>query len=236
MRFRGQAAVEWLITHGWSILIVLSVGTVLFHLGVFDTQAMPRFEGLRAAGVQPVSDQVHLYSDGVLVLTVLNTRPYTMEVHWVEVSPIGDEGDVIRTNLNAVLKAGELGIFEVNASNIYSVSEALFFSPLGASAGSSYADFTLCIKEAYSAGGQSTSNKFCGTAWNIPVSEETISRTPGNRCTSISDCDLACELCYFVPPDTEGDCEGFLGCVELGFEYHLCTITEAHPEGECIPY
>ncbi|MFH1788369.1 MAG: hypothetical protein ABH834_03200 [Candidatus Altiarchaeota archaeon] len=55
-----------MITHGWSVLIVLSVGMLLFHLGVFDTEAMPRFEGLRAAGVQPIPDQVHLYSDGVL--------------------------------------------------------------------------------------------------------------------------------------------------------------------------
>ena len=188
MLFRGQSAVEWLITHGWSILIVLSVGIFLFHLGVFDVEGTPRFEGLRAAGLQPVSGQVRLYSDGVMVLTVLNTRPYTMELEWVEVSPIADSGDVVRTDLNAVLTAGELGVFEVNAPNIYpGVGASVLLIP-EVSAKSKTVDFHIWMKESYSAGGKTVSHVVSGTGYQIPYVEQT---SPGG---SVDVCNDGCIL------------------------------------------
>ena len=125
----GQSSVEWLMTHAWSIMLVLCVSAVLFYAGVFEASARPRFEGLDAAGLQPLPEQVQLYSDGVLVFTVLNTRPYSYTLEWVEVAPIADREDVIRTNLNAVLRSNQLGVFEVNASNLLgSIIEASIVS------------------------------------------------------------------------------------------------------------
>ena len=60
-RDSGQSAVEWLMAHAWSILVVLSVSAVLFYAGVFETTARPRFEGLDAAGLRPIPEQVQLY-------------------------------------------------------------------------------------------------------------------------------------------------------------------------------
>ncbi|MFH1788367.1 MAG: hypothetical protein ABH834_03190 [Candidatus Altiarchaeota archaeon] len=240
MLSRGQAAVEWLITHGWSILIVLSVGILLFHLGVFEAEAVPRFEGLRAAGVQPVSDQVHLYSDGVLVLTVLNTRPYTMEVVWVEVSPVGDEGDVARTDLNAILKAGELAVFEVNASNIYTVSGASLSLAFAASAASSTVDFNLCLNEVHSGGGQLTSHTVCGKALKIPVVELPEGSggcppghdLPSYPCILNSDCPLSCQICVMDICESWSMCAAITDATGI---LHKCQCTVAHPEGECVP-
>ena len=237
---RGQSAIEWLITHSWSILIVLSVGVLLFHLGVFDTQATPRFEGLRASGVQPVSDQVHLYSDGVMVLTVLNTRPYTMELEWVEVSPLADSSGVVRTDINAVLSAGELGVFEVNASNIYSVSGASVILPLDASAGSTHVDFHICINEAHSAGGQFSSDTVCGIARRIPVVELPESSDgcpPGHDstdfpCSVNTDCPLTCQVCVMDICESYSMCAGISDATGIP---HTCKCTQDHRDGECVP-
>jgi hypothetical protein len=38
-RFLGQAAMEYLMTYGWAILIALAVGVVLWQMGIFNTQA-----------------------------------------------------------------------------------------------------------------------------------------------------------------------------------------------------
>lgn len=38
MKFRGQAAMEFLMTYGWAILIMLIVIAVLFYLGLFSPQ------------------------------------------------------------------------------------------------------------------------------------------------------------------------------------------------------
>ncbi|MFH1788366.1 MAG: hypothetical protein ABH834_03185 [Candidatus Altiarchaeota archaeon] len=237
MLSRGQSAIEWLVTHGWSVLIVLSIGVLLFHLGVFDAEAVPRFEGLRASGVQPVSDQVHLYSDGVLVLTVLNTRPYTMEVHWVEVSPVDDENDVLRTDLNAILTQGELGIFYVNASNLNSVSEASVVFPLKASADDVSVDFRLCIKEGYSVGGQPASDTACGIAKNIPVLDEPsglVDCTVNDVCPCDTDdeCPLVCQVCWWTPFGNR--CNNCVGC-PMSCAGDICAATAEHPEGECVP-
>ena len=43
VKFRGQAAMEFLMTYGWAILIMLVVIAVLFYLGVFNVGGiMPR--------------------------------------------------------------------------------------------------------------------------------------------------------------------------------------------------
>ena len=251
MLSRGQSAIEWLITHGWSILIVLSVGILLFHLGVFDVQATPRFEGLRAAGVQPVSDQVRLYSDGVMVLTVLNTRPYTMELEWVEVSPLADSSGVIRTDINAVLSAGELEVFEVNASNVYYISGASVFLLKSASAIgpetptttgpdtaviSSYVDFNFCMSEAHSAGGQFSSHQVCGKALRIPVVDEQYGLSAdctlhqACSCENDWDCPLWCQVCGAPGGPPTYLCDNFYLCPPGTF----CAKTDDYPLGECV--
>jgi len=35
MRIKGHGAIEYLVTYGWVILVVIIIGIVLWHLGVF---------------------------------------------------------------------------------------------------------------------------------------------------------------------------------------------------------
>lgn len=192
---------------------------------------------MRAAGVQPIPDQVLLYSDGILILTVLNTRPYTLEVEWIEVAPIPDRDDVLRTDLNAVLRQGELGVFQVNASNVYSVSEASVVFPLDASAGLLYVDFYLCIAEAYSAGGQAGSHTVCGIAHNIEVQDKPYggvsvmhcTRHLECDCTGPSECPLTCQGCSEVQVGTY-KCDNYISCGGDMF----CMPSGDPPGGVCI--
>ena len=38
MRINGQGAIEYLVTYGWTILVVIIIGIILWHLGVFGGQ------------------------------------------------------------------------------------------------------------------------------------------------------------------------------------------------------
>ncbi|MFH1789315.1 MAG: hypothetical protein ABH834_08040 [Candidatus Altiarchaeota archaeon] len=256
---KGQSAIEWLITHSWSILLVLCVSAVLFYAGVFEATARPRFEGLASSGVQPVSEQVHLYSDGVLVLTVLNTRPYPIRLEWVEVAPIADREDVLRTDIGELISSGDIGVFDVNASNLLvSVGASVFFFP-GAGASSQFVDFFICWNESYIVGGKSTSRVVCGKAWRIPyVSDPFSGGAYGGGgfthpypcdgpsgcpcyCLSEEDCLPNCEYCDNTGPCAdESPFDPYNGCcwkcVDLCYPYGpdlMCKSTASQPDGEC---
>ena len=247
MECKGQSSFEWLVTHAWSILIVLCVSAVLFYAGVFEMMARPRFEGLAALGLQPIPEQVHLYSDGVMVFTVLNTRPYSHQLEWVEVAPIADKNNVIQTIIDTTLNQGEINTFQINATNLLSqITAASILIQPQATAKTQLVDFHICIKETYSVGGQPRTHTVCGKAWNIEVIDkpyDSSCETPWScPCESDSDCPLVCQICYMpgLPAD-ESYCNGGAlvgGCVEKSIETgipHECKSTAAHPEGECVP-
>ena len=211
---RGQSSLEWLITHAWSILVVLSVSAVLFYTGVFEASARAQFEGLDAAGLRPVPEHVKLYSDGVMVFTVLNARPYSVEFEWVEVAPIADSDDVIRTNINTLFRQGELGVFQFNASNLYPYASAGFLLPLDAAADNLYVDFHICFSEKSSAGGQQSSHTICGKAHNIRALDESYI-TDGTPCMTDSECG-PCENCM----NDQGT--GIGRCVYYCPLYYIC--------------
>lgn len=238
MRSSGQSAVEWLMTHAWSIIIVLCLGLALSYLGIFDTRATPRFEGLQASSLQPIPDHVVMYSDGMMVLTVVNTKPYKIQFEWVDISPTADAEDVIRTNINTVIASGELMSFEVDATNIYPETEASLLAIQKKEGSSPNVDFTLCLHESFTAGGTSNEHTVCGKGKRIPVvaKDEAVECPPCALtatclCGTTTDCPLDCQVCV------GGLCNDWEGCAELSFETganHICVCTEAHPEGECV--
>lgn len=242
---KAQSSVEWFMGHAWSIVVVLTVASVLAYLGIFEGSARPRFEGLHAARVQPMPDQVQLYSDGVMIFTVMNNHPYSHKLEWVEVAPLLDKDDVIRTELNDVIKAGELKVYELDATNLLGgIYEASFIQLESVSAGQPLVDFNLCVRESYSAGGTDNSHIVCGRGMNIYVieveDEEEESWPPGCigpcqcPCETNDDCPLACWACNREEPP--GSCYGH--CVDtcgptFGWSFE-CQQTGTHPEGECI--
>ena len=244
MRFRGQSAIEWLMTHSWSIIVVLSVSAVLFYSGVFEATARPRFEGLASSGLHPVPEQVKLYSDGVLVFTVLNTRPYPIRLEWVEVAPIADKDDVVRTDIGELIQSGDIGVFNVNASNILvTVGASVFFVP-AVDAASQFVDFFICWNETYIAGGTSQSRVICGKALNIvsvsePYGGVLACSAPGGPqvCVVQEDCGIYCMDC--AGGYCHDSCSNDVANCGLTWDDPCdsckCVATAESPLGTCVP-
>jgi len=69
---KGQGAMEYLMTYGWAILVVMIVGIVMWQLGIFNpggTQGMT-FKGFGA--VKPQLAGTGLSADGTFTGTFLN--------------------------------------------------------------------------------------------------------------------------------------------------------------------
>lgn len=237
---RGQSALEWLVTHSWAILIVLSVSAVLFYSGVFDAVASPGFDGLEAASLQPLPDKVQLYSDGVMIFTVVNTRPYSVKFDYIEVAPMANAEDMLRTNIDTLIAPGDIRLFNIIATNLQGVSEASVLLPSTSSA-EYYVGFNLCLGESYTAGGRDMSHSVCGKANNIKAED-----TP-----SFEGCLIGqghCDACHFCVPlgDTDNPDLGFCQtacptpchicfsgeCVDTCEEYEGC-ISDGYGGGHC---
>ena len=220
---RGQSSLEWLITHAWSILVVLSVSAVLFYTGVFEASARAQFEGLDAAGLRPVPEHVKLYSDGVMVFTVLNARPYSVEFEWVEVAPIADSNDVIHTEVNAVLKQGALGVFEINASNLLLLSSASLSQINLVSAENPTVSFHVCLHESYSAGGQQSSRTLCGKGVNVEASTEPSAEAPDCKLPGVCPCEPGVGGCPLWCQDClAGFCSNSQICSDIYGPGYMC--------------
>lgn len=240
------------MTHAWSILVVLSVSAVMFYAGVFEATARPRFEGLGASSLQLIPDQVKLYSDGVVVLTVLNMRPYSVQMDYVEVAPIADRDDVIRTTLDIIVGQADYAVFQINASNVYKQYSAFVLPVSFVSAVEGFVDFNVCLGESYAVGGTSKNHVVCGNAWRIEVDDEPSSTSdtpsPGCEgseletdcacaCTSDSDC-LTCQECYNTyplgdPPSCADTCMDT--CSYTNGPGWFCLWWGSGREGHCFP-
>ncbi|MFH1788410.1 MAG: hypothetical protein ABH834_03410 [Candidatus Altiarchaeota archaeon] len=216
----GQSSIEWLMTHAWSIIVVLSVSAVLFYAGVFEATGRPRFEGLNAASIRPLPDQVKLYSDGVLVLSVGNTRPYNVYFEWVEVAPIANRSDVIRTTLNVMVGQGDIGVFSINASNL--------------DKNLPYVDFHITFSEYFTAGGKVVSHEVSGLARRIEVEQgpNICDQHLVCSCSVHEDCPLVCQRCHY--PGGPDRCNNRQYCASMFGQDYECRRTEEHPEGECV--
>ncbi len=85
MRFRkGQAALDFLMTYGWAIALVVIIAAVLFALGIFDVS---NFVGSKAAGFSGVAvSGWKLDTAGQFSLRVSDQVGQPIQVHLVNVT------------------------------------------------------------------------------------------------------------------------------------------------------
>jgi hypothetical protein len=75
---KAQSALEYLMTYGWAILIVIIVGAALYALGVFNPGT---FTGQKSTGFSAVQmDDFKLDTDGNLTLQIGNRRGRTITI------------------------------------------------------------------------------------------------------------------------------------------------------------
>ena len=125
---RGQAALEYLMTYGWAILIVGFVGLILWQMGIFKiTPSQPGYSGF--SQVRPLDWA--LYSNGTLSLVLVNEAGTRVNIsqHGVIASIFGDACccstppcmlPACPPASTVTLRAGETTKVDVDCSNVVS--------------------------------------------------------------------------------------------------------------------
>ena len=159
MKMKGQTAIEYLMTYGWAILIILIVAGVLAYYGIF---APSGFLGPTARGfgqVQVLNPWSLVAANGALTLNLENR--------------VG--GTITITNVSYTLTNGGTGTYYdlptcsgcSSGTDITSGSKAVFITtpvpaPTGLTAGSTYTA-TVTIAYNYSSGQFSSTGTISGT-------------------------------------------------------------------------
>ncbi|MCX8175122.1 MAG: hypothetical protein N3E51_02865 [Candidatus Micrarchaeota archaeon] len=103
MKFRGQAALDFLMTYGWAIALVVIIAAVLFALGIFDVGS---FVGNRASGFSQVSvDAWNLNTAGTMSMKLSNQYGKQIRIDAVSIQ-IGQNTSVL-TGLPVTLNVGQ---------------------------------------------------------------------------------------------------------------------------------
>ncbi len=119
-KMRAQAAMEYLMTYGWALLILVTVIGVLFSMGVFNPQNYMSEE----CSFQPSLPcrGTALTQTGELTIIVVNGLGYDLENAQMNVD--GKESGV--SNLNK----GEEGTFTIELNDNYKPYEVHKFKPV----------------------------------------------------------------------------------------------------------
>jgi hypothetical protein len=161
---KGQTAIEYLMTYGWAILIILIVAGVLAYYGIF---APAGFLGPTARGfgqVQVLNPWSLTAANGALTLNLENRVGGTIEVTAINYTLTnGGSGTYSGTGVNLACPNGCV----TGSTNLTSGSKAVFVAtptpgPSAITAGSTYTA-TVTIAYGYSGGTFSSTGTISGT-------------------------------------------------------------------------
>ena len=115
-KMRGQAAMEYLMTYGWALLILVVVIGVLFSMGVFNPQNYMSEECSFQPSLQ--CKGVSLSSTGVLTIYLVNGLGYDVDSWEMEVDgksvngAVQDDMEKFTINLNKEYKPYDVNKFK----------------------------------------------------------------------------------------------------------------------------
>jgi len=103
---KGQGAMEYLMTYGWAILVVMIVGVVLWQLGIFGGGPGAVNTATGFSKIKPMEPSIRYTSSG-LDFTIVNGAGTTIE--FLNISASDVNGACGTTNLRVIpsLRAGE---------------------------------------------------------------------------------------------------------------------------------
>ena len=132
---KSQSALEYLMTYGWAILIIVIVAGVLYSFGVFNpsSSTSTSVSGFSSLGVTQAAC-VNSVNNQILELYVSNSVGYPVNVTKINVT--GNNGITVSQNVSSILSAGQSGIFYVNgacnkSSSSYSGSATITYTEPG---------------------------------------------------------------------------------------------------------
>ncbi len=92
---KGQGAMEYLMTYGWAILVVMIVGVVLWQLGIFNPPAsttVTKFVKIRPLNPGQIEQKADANADGLSVVFV-NLAGDTVHIKNIDVNYTSPPGD-----------------------------------------------------------------------------------------------------------------------------------------------
>jgi hypothetical protein len=101
---KAQSAMEYLMTYGWAILIVIIVAAALFALGVFNPATYTQSTATGFTGFQIPSGGWQFTSGGVLTLQLKNMAGANINITNVQATYAGTSG--INTTASGALGPG----------------------------------------------------------------------------------------------------------------------------------
>ncbi len=112
---KSQSALEYMMTYGWAILVIVIVAGVLYSLGIFSPSSslsttITGFSGLsvtQAGCVNSVNNQI-------LELYVTNTVGYPVNI--TKINTTGNNGVDASQNISSILGDGDSAVFYVNGA------------------------------------------------------------------------------------------------------------------------
>ncbi|MBW2999812.1 hypothetical protein KY339_04005, partial [Candidatus Woesearchaeota archaeon] len=88
---KAQSALEYLMTYGWAILIVIIVGAALYALGVFNPGT---FTGQKSTGFSAMQMEDFKFDDeGNMTLLIGNRKGRTIQIDNVTSDYLNEEHD-----------------------------------------------------------------------------------------------------------------------------------------------
>ena len=82
---RSQSALEYMMTYGWAILIIVIVAVVLYSMGIFSPPSFLSFSGITGlSGFQPAS--AACASNGQMIVKLSNSLGYQVSVSSINVT------------------------------------------------------------------------------------------------------------------------------------------------------
>ncbi len=180
---KSQSALEYLMTYGWAILIIVIVAGVLYSFGIFSpsSSASTTITGFSGLGVTQAAC-VNSVNNRILELYVSNGVGYPVNVTKINVT--GDNGITVSQNVSSILSAGQSGIFYVNgacnkSSSSYSGSATITYTEPGQTFSGPY--FSSGTVSSVSSTSNSnlvgsfnptTSSRIAATVTSIPVNSQ----------------------------------------------------------------
>ena len=101
---RGQSAMEFLMTYGWAVLIMLAVIGILFYLGVFNPKTIAPNACAMPAGFSCNGYQIVAGSPNVFTLDLVQTTGHTLLIESISCS---DEDTPTNVSVDEPAYSGE---------------------------------------------------------------------------------------------------------------------------------
>ncbi|MCL5017641.1 MAG: LamG domain-containing protein [Candidatus Parvarchaeota archaeon] len=115
LNHKSQSALEYMMTYGWAILVIVIVAGVLYSLGIFSPSSslsttITGFSGLAVTQVGCVNS----VNNQILELYVTNAVGYPVNI--TKINTTGNNGIDASQNISSILGDGDSAVFYVNGA------------------------------------------------------------------------------------------------------------------------